>query len=727
MKDLKPGRVVLFSGRRLVLLFFVCMAGLNASCRENPAQAVLYVSPGGIGQAFTEATPGDLYDVRAKVRSMNRDMNGDIVVLLKRGWYSLDRTFTLGASDGGFNGFDVVFRAEEGGRVVLSGGRPVTGWTLHDAAGNIWKAAAPPGAGNRQLYVNCVRAVRAHRGSGLRRATRTAAGYRVLDDDLMNWKNPADAEFLFNALKGGTGGSQWTERRVGVASVSSGLIAMKQPAWGNATAGDAYQAVTYPTDIENAYELLDEPGEWYLDGAARTIYYIPRHGEDMATAVVIAPVLETLVSVTGTPDAPVRRIRFEGLTFAHATIHRPSGNEGWPEIQANHVAGRNDGSGRTPGNVSCRSVANLRFERCIFKHLGGVGLDLSGGARDNTIIGCVFTDISGTCLQLGSTTDPDRADLRARDSGNRITDNYIHDAPCEFRGGVGVFCGYVSDLLFSHNEIGRTPYSAVSVGWGWGTDSYARNNLLASNDFYLYCRDLADGGAIYSLSAQPNSSWHRNFAHDVPNGRKPMWRAWYTDEGSAFIDIHHNVTARIAGADWYSAWTPTIHDNRIHDNFTDTNNFTNAGTRCEMDGNVLVKGDSWPMEAVEVMESAGLESDYRPIRSSACACSLLTLADGPVIPPAAAAVEFFRNFPNPFPYSTIFEYSLPEDDHVVLEVYDLRGRRIRALFDGDERMGRHRAVWDGLDGRGFRAASGVYLCRFSAKRMNKVVKLTLLR
>lgn len=727
MKESLSKRALLRSGRRLAVLFYAGWAGQILRCQEAPVQAVLVVSPGGSGQAFTPAQPGGLYDVRAKVRSMNRDMNGDIVVLLKQGWYALDRTFTLGPPDGGFNGRDVVFRAEEGGRVVLSGGRPVAGWTLHDASSKIWKAPAPPGVGNRQLYVNCVRAVRAHRKSGLSRATRTAAGYRLINDDLRNWKNPADIEFLYNALKGGTGGSQWTERRVGVASISSGLITMKQPAWNNSIAGDAYQAVTFPTDIENAYELLDEPGEWYLNRTAGTVYYIPRPGEEMASAVVIAPVLETLVSVVGTPDAPVRHIRFEGLTFAHATFLRPSGDEGWPEIQANHVAGRNDGSGRTPGNVSCRSVESLRFERCIFKHLGGVGLDLSGGARDNTINGCVFTDISGTCLQMGSTTDPNRPDVRTRDSGNRITDNYIHDAPCEFRGGAGVFCGYVSDVLISHNEIGRTSYTAVSVGWGWGTDSYAGNNLLTWNDLHQYCRELADGGAIYSLSAQSNSSWHHNYAHDVPNGKRPMWRAWYTDEGSAFIDIHHNVTAHIAGADWYSAWTPTIHDNRIHDNFTDTNNFTNAGTRCEMVGNLLVKGDDWPLEAVEVMEAAGLEPDYRTIRSSACACSLLSLADEPLIPPSSAAVELFRNFPNPFSSSTNFEYSLPEDDHVLLTLFDLRGRRTRELADGDERMGRHRTVWDGTDDRGICAASGIYLCKFSTKGSTKVMKVTLLR
>ena len=93
---------------------------------------------------------------------------------------------------------------------------------------------------------------------------------------------------------------------------------------------------------------------------------------------------------------------------------------------------------RTPGNVSIQAARNFRFERCVFTHLGAVGLDIAGGSQNNVVIGCVFTDISATCLQLGSVDDPMREDLRARDSGNRILDCYIHDSPCEFHGGCGI-------------------------------------------------------------------------------------------------------------------------------------------------------------------------------------------------------------------------------------------------------------------------------------------------
>jgi hypothetical protein len=707
--------------RRLTVLFLSVWGCNNAFSQASSIQATFYVSPSGSGSVFSSSHPGNIEQVRAKVRSINQSMTGDIVVYLKEGWYQLDHTFALSPLDGGTNNYSVIYQAEENARVVLSGGKRVTGWRLHDGTKNIWKATSPAHIGNRQLYVDCVRAVRAHKGSGLPGAQRNSRGYTTSDNTMQNWGNKTDIEFVYNALQGGTGGSNWTERRVGVASISGTTITMKQPAWSNACAGDTYQAITKPTDIENAYELLDQPGEWYLDRSAGIVFYIPRSGQDVTKASVIAPVLETLVSITGEPGTPVHHIQFKDLTFAHATFLRPSGDEGWPEIQANY------GTSRTPGNISCSSANNLYFEHCIFKHLGGVGLDLYNGAQDNVVTGCVFTDISGTCLQIGNINDPVRSDRRTRDIGNQITNNYFHNAPCEYRGGAGIWCGYVSDVLISHNEICYNSYSAVSIGWGWGTDSYARNNLLTFNDFHHYCQELADGGAIYSLSAQPNSSWHDNYAHDIPNGQRPMWRAWYTDEGSAYIDIHHNVNARIGNADWYSAWTPTIHDNQIHDNYTDTKNFTNAGTRCVMKNNTVVLDSHWPQEALDIMNGAGIEIPYQSIKTASCACSLLS-ADQGSIPPDLPSGSFglAPNYPNPFNHRTTIGYSLPDNGRVRLIVYNLLGQRVRVLLDMDENKGFHQVIWDGVNDLGLNPAKGVYLCRLEFLDKAAVRKLILL-
>ena len=84
---------------------------------------------------------------------------------------------------------------------------------------------------------------------------------------------------------------------------------------------DGHNSAFYLT---NDKALLDTPGEWYLDAREQKVYYIPLKGENMATADVEAPAVETLLRVCGTPDNPVRGVTFEGVTFSHATWMRPS-------------------------------------------------------------------------------------------------------------------------------------------------------------------------------------------------------------------------------------------------------------------------------------------------------------------------------------------------------------------------------------------------------------------
>ena len=85
-------------------------------------------------------------------------------------------------------------------------------------------------------------------------------------------------------------------------------------------------------------------------------------------------------------------------------------------------------------------------------------------------------------------------------------------------------------------------------------------------------------------------------------------------------------------------------------------------------------------------------------------------------------------YPNPFNSSVAIEYSIPEVSQVKLDVYDICGRRVSALFDGEQAAGYYRAVWDGTDNRGTKLSSGVYLFRLSAgERQVAVARATMLK
>jgi glycosidase len=75
------------------------------------------------------------------------------------------------------------------------------------------------------------------------------------------------------------------------------------------------------------------------------------------------------------------------------------------------------------------------------------------------------------------------------------------------------------------------------------------------------------------------------------------------------------------------------------------------------------------------------------------------------------AFALHQNYPNPFNPSTVIAYDLPHAVRVMITVHDLLGREVIRLVDADLGAGNHVATWNGRNGTGMPAASGVYFCR----------------
>src|SRR2546423_1563346 len=430
-------------------------------------QATVYVSPSGSdANAGTSASQPvrTLAHARDLVRAMNASMTGDIVVSLAGGTYPLSQPLALDGRDSGTGGHRVIWSAASGARPVVSAGGPIPGWTK--GAGGTGSPRAPGALHTRQLYVNGVRASRAGGTLPTKITATTAKGYTTGDATMDNWRNPKDIEFVYT---GGLGG--WTEPRCPVAAISPTAITMAQPCWTNTndraarTSSQAWNLVgrpklhTLPTLVDNAFELLDTPGEWYLDRSQNRVYYLPRGGENLSTAKVVAPGLETLVSGHGTASAPIHDLTFSGIQFSYATWLRPASGDGLSEVQAT-VSLTGTGAGNTqglcgnvsggtcpygnwtptPGNVSFRYTRNVSFLGDGFVHLGAAGLDLGNGTQTTTVKGCVFTDIAGNGLQLGGLDLP-LAGSADRTGRNTIADNHFSGLATEFHGGGALDLG----------------------------------------------------------------------------------------------------------------------------------------------------------------------------------------------------------------------------------------------------------------------------------------------
>ena len=622
--------------RVLALALAVTLLPLPAAAAASPSTAQIYVAPDGADTApGTKTHPfRTLERARDEARKLT-DHGGDVFVNLSGGTYVLDRTLELTGADSGAAGHSVTYRAITGQHPVISGGQSITGWSKYEAAHDIYRAPV----GNlrtRQLFVDGKRATRARTQAPLTGFTKSGNGFTAPDSTLAGWRNQSDIEAVTQIA--------WKLIRCPVASIAGTAVTVQQPCWHNANlhTGIGMEA---PTWFENAYELLDQPGEWYLDRTAGYLYYKPLAGQDMAKANAVAPRLETLIRGDGTPGDPVRNLRFEGLTFAYATWLAPDTDEGYADVQAGfHIVGTiatnpdfdstRAAWAKTPAAVSFDNDRDIGFDRDVFTRLGAAGLNLGTGSQGGTVVGNRFEDISSAGVQLGGIDEVDHhpTDPRLITSDNTIADNLVTRIGAEYADSVGIFVGYTTRSAVHHNTLHDLPYSGISIGWGFGltdpggnpaypgnlgvtmydTATTSLDNAVYANHIYDLMTTLADGGGVYHLGADPGTVISRNYVHDIgPTGYGPV----YLDEGSRFVHVTENAFCR-TDVRWLLINGGGARYNAADHNFTTNPQVAIQGSPNNVvaDNAVVPSCEALP---ASVTTGAGLEPAYRDIEPPA--------------------------------------------------------------------------------------------------------------
>ncbi|MFE2491836.1 RICIN domain-containing protein [Streptomyces mirabilis] len=534
---------------------------------------------------------------KAAVRAVNANMSDDIVVSLRGGTYPLATPITFGTSDSGTNGHTVVYQAYNGETPVITGGKAVTGWT---AASNGEYKASVGSLNFRQLYVNGVRATRARFpdvGSDfqLQGSDKPNKLLKVLSSQVSNWDHLSQVEMMLE--------TQWGESFLRLKSISSSNgtanvsiqdheagILFQRP-WPQLSDGS-------PLHFENAHEFLNEPGEFYVDTAAQTVYYKPRPGEDMSTATVQAPALETLFDVKGTNlDSPAHDLRFSGITFTRTTWMEPTDN-GYLNAQGGNYNISADNSnnqfvGRPPAGVQAANADRVSFTGNTFTQMGSTALDLSHGVHDSAVTGNLISDIAGNGIMVGKFSDPTveyhsvynppttPAGEDAREVVKNVTvkNNLITRTGEDYLGTAGINAGFVNSTTIDHNDISDTPWAGISLGWGWQSAANAEgNNSVSFNRIGNVMNRLCDSAGIYHLSNDPGTVFNGNYIHDVIRGPaacgSPV-HGIYLDEGSNNMTLSNNVLSRTDGF---------INQNRNGSNVTLTNNTTSGDTVIKASG-----------------------------------------------------------------------------------------------------------------------------------------------
>lgn len=84
------------------------------------------------------------------------------------------------------------------------------------------------------------------------------------------------------------------------------------------------------------------------------------------------------------------------------------------------------------------------------------------------------------------------------------------------------------------------------------------------------------------------------------------------------------------------------------------------------------------------------------------------------------------NYPNPFNPTTSISFSIPNESKVSLDVYNIKGQKVKTLVNNDLGIGNHSIVWNGVDESGKSVSSGVYFYKLSVNGKSKAVKKCLM-
>lgn len=482
-----------------------------------------------------------------------------IEVFLRGGTYFLDAPWTLSPEFSGTSECPVIFAAYPGEIPIISGGTPITRWQQGEANGKpCWVADLPAVRDGKwffsQLFVDGQRRhptrlpkTGYYRFKGLGDQGNSGMNWgngplyaEYFPGELKEWQNPSDVKIVAQQL--------WFEmhHRIKHLDIAKGTVHFQTRCLGSLIDEKNEFARYY---VENVFEALADPGDWYLDRAAGKLYYLPLAGESWETTQVIASRLDRVLHVAGSADAPLRHVRFENLRFQHADWTPPADWCG--SVQAAfHV----------PGALLLDHAEYCVLYGCSVRHVAQYAIEVGTGCHENRIVACEMTDMGGGGVRINhqwlSPHDATVGDALSKatapslPSATTVSDCHIYDGTKIYHSAIGVFVGNAGHNRILHNHVHHMHYTGVSLGWSWGyqDQSTVLNRVEFNHIHHINWESyFSDNGGIYTLGVQPGGRIHNNLIHDVCSygyGGDGI----YPDEGSSDLIIENNVTYRIRHA-----------------------------------------------------------------------------------------------------------------------------------------------------------------------------------
>ncbi len=294
--------------------------------------------------------------------------------------------------------------------------------------------------------------------------------------------------------------------------------------------------------IENVFEELDAPGEWYLDVKAGILYYMPEQGVDMAAARVEAPLLQELVRFAGTQAAPVRHITLDGfrLTQTASTFLEPY-----------DVPSLSDWAIHRGGTVFLEGTRDCAVRNCWFDAVGGNAVFINNFNRGAAVTGCKFTETGDSAVCLVGTLGATNGTRRAFPYECLVSNNLIHDCGVFGKQIAGVYISRAKRITAAHNTINNMPRAGICIGDGtWG------GHVIEFNHIHDCVRETGDHG--------PFNAWGRERFWSLTQSHSDYSKSRSLEAGAVKIDAMESVIVLNNLFEDHSGWGLDLDDGASH-------------------------------------------------------------------------------------------------------------------------------------------------------------------
>jgi hypothetical protein len=448
----------------------------------------IIVSPSG-----TDDAPGSLaHPVRSLERALAlRRSRGKSTILLRGGTYELTKPLLIKVEN---TPLRIANFAQE--EPILSGGtRLQLDW--RPFRDGIFQAAVPPGTTTDQLFINNRRQVLA-RYPNFDPNARYLDGFAadaISPDRVARWKNPVSG--YIHALQH----SLWGSLHYRITGKDADNKLHYEGGW-QINSGNQPMHKEY-LFVENIFEELDAPGEWFLDEQSSTLYYYPPVGLDLNKATVDIVRLKNLISIGDASLPHIQNLALAGLTFRH-TLRT--------FMETREPLLRSDWRIYRGGAIHIEGAEDLAIENCFFDQVGGNAIFMSGYNRRVHVRGCRIEEAgaSGVCFVgrpeavRNATTFPQKLSFNAIDltqgprSETYSKDSSVEDTLVVATGRVEkqsapIEISMSQSITISHCSLYGVPRAGINIGDGtWG------GHLIEYCDVFDTVLETSDHGAFNS-------------------------------------------------------------------------------------------------------------------------------------------------------------------------------------------------------------------------------------